>query len=574
MGHQAKAGITRTFVVKLFPSPEQKVELVEFLKEWRKGLNFAIRRIEEEYRQVMSEHKQIEETGTCSECGSKDASLRWVHIPTEVKLCGKCFNRKISEYTMKKRVVSSKDRSLPSDKDVRKSCNLIHGTHYDNLVSQAYGIWRSYNGWRKRRQRELKSLTQKVYSRVPNARKVHNVWFNRLRRPVLETCAMCGRGGRYRWLSQSGDEALCDDCFEDFSSVRRELKRVKQFLRDVSFPVVESYVARIDKSFFKFLEDGHVKIKLLRKEKHRIPHSLYKKGRGRNKVRRMERLKAFIQKASEQRKRVTLYMRNGDFYISFPLKWRQSVPVIVDYPDIPKVYVTFLPHSICVFHEDSGRIKAKFFHKLRSVLNRREHFQSKRRQLMRKYHELRNKYSNDDFWVDMFIKLCEEGGLSYAKRKVRAQQRLVILKMYDLLSHPILKKERKYSWYHSHAITREIVDYIKGLGYSCVVLVDYKNVLNLRLSPELNRLLRQWAPKDIQDKLVHKLMIEGIPYVLVPYRDIKRVSCLRCGERSENSTIVMSMRNKEFLCSKCGYQVNFHFALFTSLRTWMTENFI
>lgn len=200
-----------------------------------------------------------------------------------------------------------------------------------------------------------------------------------------------------------------------------------------------------------------------------------------------------------------LYERNGKWYVQLPIRYPADTPTVSDGDQffgvdlgIAKV-ATLVGPSIVKFW--SGR----------AVQDRRRRFQTYRARMQQK------------------------GRLD----KVRASK----------------GKERSWQRDVNHKISRELVNIVAGTLGGVIVLERLDGIRSrVRGSKRFNRMMGNWAFRQLADMIVYKAERANIPVVWIDPRKTSQ-TCSRCG----HATRANRPDQSHFRCVSCGYQVNSDF---------------
>jgi len=197
-----------------------------------------------------------------------------------------------------------------------------------------------------------------------------------------------------------------------------------------------------------------------------------------------------------------IYQRGGKWYVQLPIRYPTDTPAVSDGAQffgvdlgIAKVATLVGPNTVKFW---SGR----------AIQDRRRRFQTYRARMQRK------------------------GRLD----KVRASK----------------GKEQRWQRDANHKISRELVNVVAGTPGGVIVLEKLDGIRSrVRGSKRFNRMMSNWAFRQLADMIVYKAERAGIPVVWVDPRKTSQ-TCSRCG----HATRANRPDQAHFRCVSCGYQVN------------------
>lgn len=200
-----------------------------------------------------------------------------------------------------------------------------------------------------------------------------------------------------------------------------------------------------------------------------------------------------------------LYERDGKWYIQLPLRFSTDAPVISDDAQFFGVDLGIAKVATLV-----GPDIVKFWPG-KAIQDRRRRFQTYRKRMGRKKR------------VD----------------KIRASK----------------GKERQWQRDANHKISRELVNIVAGTPGGVIVLEKLDGIRNrIHGSKRFNRMMSNWAFRQLADMITYKAKRAGIPIVWVDPRKTSQ-TCSRCG----HATRANRPDQAHFRCVSCGYQVNSDF---------------
>lgn len=200
-----------------------------------------------------------------------------------------------------------------------------------------------------------------------------------------------------------------------------------------------------------------------------------------------------------------IFQRDGKWYAQLPIRYSTDTPTVSDGAQFFGVDLGIAKVATLV---GPGVVK---FWSGRAIQDRRRRFQTYRTRMQRK------------------------GRLD----KVRAPQ----------------GKERRWQKDVNHKISRELVNIVANTPSGVIVLERLDGIRSrVRGSKRFNRMMGNWAFRQLADMIIYKAEREGIPVVWIDPRKTSQ-TCSRCG----HATRANRPDQAHFRCVSCGYQVNSDF---------------
>lgn len=113
-------------------------------------------------------------------------------------------------------------------------------------------------------------------------------------------------------------------------------------------------------------------------------------------------------------------------------------------------------------------------------------------------------------------------------------------------------KEKYWQRDVNHKISRELVNIVAGIPGGVVVLEQLSGIRSrVHGSKRFNRMMSNWAFRQLADMITYKAGHAGIPIVWIDPRKTSQ-TCSRCG----HATRANRPDQAHFKCVSCGYQVN------------------
>lgn len=126
-----------------------------------------------------------------------------------------------------------------------------------------------------------------------------------------------------------------------------------------------------------------------------------------------------------------------------------------------------------------------------------------------------------------------------------------------------VSKGKEAAWQRdtNHKLSREIVDIVAGVPGGVIVVENLDGIRDrLHTSKRFNRMMGNWAFRQLKDMLVYKADRASIPIVFVDPRKTSQ-TCSRCGHATRSNRPDQA----HFRCVKCGYRANSDFVAATNI---------
>lgn len=503
--------------IKLGQTPDQADEIEKLFAAFKIGLNFSLKQIEEAYQKTMEKYTRVEEVdGVCDGC-RKEKPLSY---KSNVKLyCNSCVMREYSEYTVRVDTIGTPKHKVGND--LKGAVDIENKTHFYMMFSQAYGTWKSFNGWRNKREFERGRL-EKELNRIKNDAGTGKLY--RAATEIRERAAQLQRNDRklkrLHAMAQASREiySYCPEIPQrDIARLVNKLRELDYLKRPVRFPEYETVSAVQLHKNFAWFKDGKLHVGLFHKKNNGQVMDFYG-----NKY-----LDQFLGAMEEDNEVYTNLIKRVDgkkvdYYLMYPLTVKKNIPTIFDLADV--FTVCFSPDRVLV-HSREG---VKFF-KLGGLLNAKNHFLQKRTELME--HNTRN-----------------------SLRRVK--------KMGDV--------ERRFTRTFDHQISHSIVEYIADKSeMPLIVLWDMTSGITADYGKKLNRVKKTWPVVQQQEFIKHKAFLRCVPVKTVPYNKENNLTCSFChkpfrkkdefGKNTKETikSITAILRGvKNIKCENCGHELN------------------
>lgn len=169
----SKDEVIKTIGIKLKTTEQQEDELRKLFEAFRLGINWSLTAIEKRYQAFLKNYTELpsdmQVVAICSAC-HEEKDLRYKD-KVGGYVCATCAKKSFSEYTVRKEIYGVGDRKVESDlKDV---VEIQVKTHYTWIFSQAYSMWKSYDGWRNKRLGEKERLEDELRVRYDRSKKLY-----------------------------------------------------------------------------------------------------------------------------------------------------------------------------------------------------------------------------------------------------------------------------------------------------------------------------------------------------------------------------------------------------------------
>ncbi|KCZ71608.1 hypothetical protein ANME2D_02343 [Candidatus Methanoperedens nitroreducens] len=511
--------VMKTVGIKLNLIIPQEQELKTLFEAFRTGINWSLNEIEKRYQVFVSRFEEIPKEnridGVCPECNT-EKNLTFLNRYTNRKYCSSCAMKTYSEYTVRKEIYGVGDRVVAND--LKSVIEIPVKTHYAMLFSQAYAMWKSYNAWRIKRNREL-GVVEAELSSYPDQRYLHAAM-------LIEQKAADTKRSNPKMIWKTAKAHATKEVFRDFSDKeQKEIRRlhdklmdVRRLKRPISFPHLEECRTIMMASGFVQWDNGELYL------------TLWGKGRKRIDFWGKEYLKQYILKMeADNNVYCNITKKNGDYYLMYPLEIKVKQPPAIEECD-PFVVLSS-PTRIGVFgYDEDGALNSVKWMSTGQLAFSKRHFKEKRA-------EITVRKSPDE-----------------KMRKIRRRRKKIRRRG---------NVEQRYVSTYNHQISRKVVDYIMEQSENPKILLwDVGNGITQNFGKQLNYLKNLWPVVQQQDYLRHKAMQVSIPIVEIKYNKCNDLVCSSCGAKQKNGkkpakAITQLIKGiKNFKCESCGYEVN------------------
>jgi len=518
--HTKKLGknmkVTKSLKIKLNLSNPQREELNTLFFNYKVGINWCINEIEKRFQSFLDIYTKIEkpDSGICPTCG-KDKKL--YYELSGIRYCTFCATKMYSEYTVRKEIYGTTKRTV--EHDLKDVCHLENLTAYNSLYSQAYGIWKSYNGWRTKRQYERKLLETEI-SNYKDQRLVKAALL------IEQLAADTMRDKTNKVTTWKIAKALASKkVYFDFSEkeqreiskVHNKIMELSRLQRDIKFPQLdECRTVFLNKSFVKW-KDETLSLILYNRKKQVIEYFGKKY------------IEKYIQLMQDNNSYCNLTKQNDVYYLLYPISINVEEPH--DLAKYDSVVVISSPGTTGIVSYDSdGVFIGVEWIPTGKLLFAKRHFKEKRAEISSR-------------------KFPEEKMRKIRKRKKKIKQRGNV--------------EQRFVSTFNHQLTRKIVNIMKEQSDNPKLIIwNVGNGIKQNFGKKFNYLKNLWPAVQQQDYLTHKALLDGIPVINVKYNLCNDLTCSLCGSVQKNGKTSVKVLTqffkgeKTFKCDSCGYEVN------------------
>ena len=508
--------VTKSLKIKLNLSGSQKEELDSLFYNYKLGINWCINEVEKRYQSFLDLYTKVEnaEEGICADCGKKK---KLFYELNDDLFCAFCATKMYSEYTVRKEVYGARNRVVVHDlKDV---CYFNNLTTYNSLYSQAYGIWKSYNGWRTKRQFE-RSMTEKNIADYPDQRIVKGAML--IEQLAADIMREKSKDGTTWKIAKS---VAAKKVYSDFSEKERKevsnmhdkIMALSRLQKDIRFP-------QLDECRTLFLDKNSTKWK-----KKELSMILYNKKKQQVEYFGKRYLSKYIPLMQDNKSYCNLTNQNGVYYLLYPLSIEVKEPHHLNEHDTFVVITS--PKAIAIVSYDpDGVFTGVDWIKTGGLLFAKRHFKEKRAEISRRK-------SPDE-----------------KMRKIRRRKKKIVKRG---------NVEQRFVSTYNHQITRKIVETIKEQSdYPKIVIWELGNGIKQNFGKKLNYLKNLWPAVQQQDFLTHKALLDGIPVLKLKYNTCNNLTCSNCGAVQKNGKVSAKVitqfikDEKTLKCTECGYEIN------------------
>lgn len=504
----------KTLKVKLNPTEFQKRELENLFDNFNIAINFSIEEIEKRHTEFLNTfiEPDVAVEDTCSNC-NEVKKIKYIHNDTSL-WCSTCANRMYSEYTVRKEVYGANGRIVV--RDMKDVCEFYNKTNYSIAFSQAYAIWKSFNGWRNKRAYEA-SRIEAGFAKLDNrllraAMSIESKSKDRKREHPKETWKII-------------KPIVTKEVFTDFTDTERTTIRAyhdtliehHKLQRGMVLPHLDDQRTVNMKNTFVRFEDDDLYLTLQSRGKQHMDYF----GR--------DYLSAYLQLMQDNKTYCNINRKGDTYYLMYPLSVDVEPPAPLEESDA-FVFVT-TPYSVGVMRYDSDGMfmNVKWF-STGKMLFAKKHIKDKRTEIGTK------KYDGEPM------------------RKIRKRKQK-IKRMGNV--------EQRFVSTFNHQLTSAVVKYMLSQSDKPKVYIwDVGNGIRMNFGTKLNVAKNLWPAVQQQEYLTHKCTLNGIHVVDVKYNACNDLVCSMCGvvhktdKKTDKVITQFIKRNKTFKCDVCGYEVN------------------
>jgi len=509
--------VTKSLKIKLDLSDSQKEELDSLFYQYKIGINWCINEIEKRYQLFLDSFTKIEkpEEGMCPNC--RKVKKLYYKDDTGIDFCIFCATKIYSEYTVRKEVYGARNRVV--EHDLKEVCFFDNLTTYNSLYSQAYGIWKSYNGWRTKRQFE-RNMTEKDIAEYPDQRIVKAAML--IEQLAADTMRDKTKGvTTWKIAKAVAAKRVYSDFSEkeqkEVSKMHEKIMVLSRLKKDIRFPQLdECRTVFLDKNTVKWKEEDLLMI-------------LYRKGKQRVEYFGKRYLSKYIPLMQDNTSYCNLTKQKGVYYLLYPLSIEIKVPHHLKEHDTFVVITSPKAVGIVSYDSDGGFTGVDWI-KTGNLLFAKRHFKEKRAEISRRR-------SPDE-----------------KMRKIRKRKKKIVKRG---------NIEQRFVSTYNHQLTRKIVEIVKEQSdYPKIIIWEMGNGIKQNFGKKLNYIKNLWPAVQQQDFITHKALLDGIPVVSIKYNTCNDLTCSLCGAVQKNGKVTAKVitqlikNEKTFKCEECGYELN------------------
>ena len=508
--------VTKSLKIKLNLPDPQKKELDALFYNYRIGINWCLNEIEKRYQMFLIEFTKNEkpEEAECSRCGK----VKKLYYKDEagIDICSFCATKMYSEYTVRKEIYGARDRVV--EHDLKEVCYFENLTTYNSLFSQAYGMWKSYNGWRNKRQYERKIL-EKTIAEYANQQIVKAA----LLIEQLAADTMREKKKTITWKIAKANASrkvysdFSDDEQKEISKMHSKIMDLSRLQKDITFPQLdECRTIFLNKSAVKW-NDEILSMTLYSRKKQQVNYF----GK--------RYLEKYIPLMQENASYCNLTKQNDEYYLLYPISIEMKDPHHLN--DYETFVVVSSPGKTGIISYDAdGMFTGVDWIPTGELIFAKRHFKEKRAEISRRK-------SPDE-----------------KMRKIRRRKKKIKMRG---------NVEQRFVSTYNHQLTRKIVNLVKELSDNPKIIIwSLGNGIKQNFGKKLNYEKGMWPAVQQQEYLTHKAQLDGIPVVPIKYNACNDLTCSLCGAVQKNGktktkVITQFIKGvKTFKCELCGYEVN------------------
>lgn len=508
--------VTKSLKIKLNLPDLQKNEINALFYNYRIGINWCLNEIEKRYQLFLIEFTKNEkpEEAKCSRCG-KEKKL-YYKDKNNTNVCSFCATRRYSEYIVRKEIYGARNRVV--EHDLKDVCYFENLTTYNSLFSQAYGMWKSYNGWRNKRQYERKVLEKAIADYadqqiVKAALLIEQLAADTMREKKKNITWKLAKAHAFKKVYSDFSEKER----EEISKMHSKIMELSRLQKDIRFPQLdECRTIFLNKSSVKW-SDENLSMTLYSKKKQQVNYF----GK--------RYLEKYIPLMQENTSYCNLTKQNNEYYLLYPISIEMKDPH--DLHNYETFVVVASPGKTGIISYDSdGMFTGVDWIPTGDLLFAKRHFKEKRTEISRR------KTPNEKM------------------RKIRKRKKKIKMRG---------NVEQRFVSTYNHQLARKIVNLVKERSDNPkIVIWSLGNGIKQNFGKKLNYIKNMWPAVQQQEYLTHKAQLDGIPIINVRYNLCNVMTCSVCGAVHKNgktSTKVITQLIKgvkTFKCDECGYEIN------------------
>ncbi|MCK5012983.1 MAG: hypothetical protein KAS66_04120 [Candidatus Omnitrophica bacterium] len=509
--------VTKSLKIKLNLPDQQKKELDALFYNYKLGINWCLNEIEKRYQSFLIEFTKNNkpEEAECPNCGK--VKKLFYKDNAGVDSCSFCATKMYSEYTVRKEIYGARDRVV--EHDLKDVCYFENLTTYNSLFSQAYGMWKSYNGWRTKRLYE-RNLLETEIAKYPDQQVVKAAL---LIEQFAADIMRDNKNKNFTWklAKAHATKKVYSDFSEkeqkEISKMHDKIMDMSRLQKDIKFPQLdECRTVFLNKSSVKW-SDETLSMTLYSKKKQIVEYF----GR--------KYLEKYIPLMQENASYCNLTKQNSVYYLLYPLSIEMKEPHHLSEYDT-FVIVSSPGKTGIISYDADGMFIGVDWIPTGDLIFAKRHFKEKRSEISRR-------------------KYPEEKMRSIRRRKNKIKLRGNV--------------EQRYVSTYNHQLTRKIVNLVKDLSENPKIIIwSLGNGIKQNFGKKLNYEKSMWPAVQQQDYLTHKAQLDGVPVINIKYNLCNNMTCSVCGAVQKNGKTTAKVIThlikgvKTFKCEECGYEVN------------------
>ena len=508
--------VTKSIKIKLNLPDPQKNEIDSLFYNYKIGINWCINEIEKRFQLFLNTYTKVENPaeGVCPDCGK---TKKLYYELDGVFYCTFCATKMYSEYTVRKEIYGTSKRTV--EHDLKEICYFENLTTYNSLYSQAYGMWKSYNGWRTKRQYERKLLETEISNYKDQGIVKAALLIEQLAADTMRDIK--SKNFTWKLAKAHAFKKVYSDFSEkdqkEISKVHDKIMELSRLQRDIKFP-------QLDECRTVFLNKSSVKW-----DNEILSIILYSRGKQEVDYFGKRYLEKYIPLMQDNASYCNLTKQKGVYYLLYPISVEMKDPHHLGEYDSVVVISSPGTTGIVSYNSDGTFIGVEWV-PTGKLLFAKRHFKEKRGEVSRR-------------------KFPTEKMRKIRRRKKKIKQRGNI--------------EQRFVSTFNHQLTRKIVNMIKEQEDNPKIIIwNMGNGIKQNFGKKLNYLKNLWPAVQQQDYLTHKALMDGIPVININYNTCNDLTCSLCGavqkdgKKSLKVLTQLIKGKKTFKCDSCGYEVN------------------